>query len=156
MALTEATQAQININANGNWIYPVSPLEITEAGTDFSGTFTSSANQVLVDITQNNFWANLLLNYSWRVDIRKSDVDWNPSLSLFAQRTGNGTPFWNFLPGTINGGTTYQQLTNINQTFFNGTRTRLDIPIQYQITGVSVLLPAKTYTSTVIYTVTEL
>lgn len=154
MALGQAASAQINISANGQWDYTVSNLDITEAGTDFQGTYTSAASQVTIDVLQDNFFLNLLLNYDWQVSVRMTQIDWNANLTLSARRTGDGNPF--FFNGPITGGTSYLPLSTANQIFFNGSRSRYDIPIQYQISGISVLLPAKTYTATVVYTVTEL
>ncbi len=154
LALVPAASAQINISANGQWDYTVSNLDITEAGTDFQGTYSSAASQVTIDVFQDNFWLNLLLAYNWQVSVRMTQIDWNPNLILSARRTGNGNPF--FFNGPISGGTSYLQLSTANQNFFNGQRSRYDIPIQYRISGISVLLPAKTYTATVVYTVTEL
>lgn len=151
--LGENLGAQIAIDAIGNWNYTVPTSDITEAGRNFGGTYASSANQVQLDIFQTAWLLNFF-NYNWRVDVRKSDTDWNSNLKLYARRTGNGTPWW--ATGTISGGTSYLELTNSNKTFFSGSRTTLSIPVQFQITGVSVLLPAKTYSTTVVYTVTEL
>lgn len=144
------TFAQIDITLTGNWVFSVSATDISEAGRDFTGTHLSAANQVLVDIfrTQGNS------PFNWKVDVRKSDVDWVPSLQLFVRRTGDG-----YAPNgssSISGGITFQLLTNTNQAFFNGRRNYYDIPIQFQLSGVSVLLPSKTYSTTVMYTVTEL
>ncbi|MCR9286388.1 MAG: hypothetical protein NXI23_03255 [Bacteroidetes bacterium] len=144
---------QIQINLTGAWDFTIPNNDIFEAGLDFSGTYSSNANEVTVSITQQGFFANFF-NYNWRVDIRKLDIDWHSDIQLYARRTGNGNPF--FLYGNIIGGTSYQQLNTSNQIFFSGNRSRLDIPIQYEIRNVSVLIPAKTYETTIIYTVTEL
>ena len=145
--------SQIAIDVTGNWNYTIPSSDLSEAGLDFSGTYESNSNQVDVDVYQQNWIANFFF-YRWRVDVRRADVDWHSDLELKARRTGNGTPF--FFSGSITGGTNYQQISTSNQEFFSGTRTRYNIPIQYQISGVSVLLPAKTYETTIIYTVTEL
>ena len=152
-AYGQKAEAQIGITATGQWDYSVSSFDITEAGLDFQGTYSSASDEVLVDVFQQGFIANFF-NYNWQVDVRLVQNDWSNDLTLSARRTGNGDPF--FFNGNITGGTAYLPLSTTNQNFFNGNRTRLDIPIQYQISGVSVLLPAKTYSATVIYTVTEL
>lgn len=153
LQLNLLAKGQIAISIIGNWNYSIPTNDISEAGSDFSGTYSSSSNAVTVDVFQQSWFANFF-NYNWRVDIRRSDVDWHSNLQLYTRRTGNGSPF--FFNGNISGGTSYQQITNTNQLFFNGNRTRLDIPIQYEIRNVSVLIPAKTYETTIIYTVTEL
>ena len=143
---------QINLTLAGNWNFSVPSNDITEAGLDFTGIYSSNTNQVLIDITNAN---NSNGNFRWRVDIRKSDVDWDANLELYAQRTGNGTSL-SGNANNINGGNNFQQVIDSDQTFFSGRRARVDIPVQYEIRNVSVLLPAKTYETTIIYTVTEL
>lgn len=148
---THTTHAQIAILVTGNWITVLDVASTTEAGIDFYSTYLSAPDEVLVDVFKTSggntpFW--------WRVDVRKSDVDWDSNLQLFIKRTGTGyAPNGNSF---IIGGTSFQLLTNTNQLFFLGRRQRYNIPIQFQLTGVSVLLPVKTYVTTVIYTVTEL
>ncbi len=156
LASFSEVHSQINIDVSGNWSYSLMASDLMEAGSDFSGTYTSSSNQVLIDVFQDFFLYNLFLNYRWRIDVMKSDIDWDSNLILQARRTGNGNPFWNFFPGNVTGGLSYQQITNSNQSFFNGRKSRYNIPIQYRISGVSVLIPAKTYITTIVYTVTEL
>lgn len=142
--------AQLGITVTGSWSTVLPVASVTEAGNDFQATYTSAANQVLLNFFK--IQGNSPFNY--RIDIRKSDIDWNASLKLYARRSGDGNP----LTGNtgISGGTTFQLLTNTNQLFFSGYRGRDNVPVQFQLTGVSVLIPAKTHTTTVIYTITEL
>lgn len=143
--------AQIGIQVNGNWSYALNSTDLTEAGSDFSGTYASASNQILIDIT---YPSNA--NVKWEVHVEKQDIDWHSDLDLYVRRTGNGTGQGG---GNSNGfvqlGTSYQLITNNSQFFFKGRKKRFDIPIQYEIRGVSVLIPAKTYETTIIYTVTE-
>jgi len=143
---------QIGIDIVGTWSYSVSETDITEAGSDFSGTYTSAANQILVNIPHSNNG-----NFNYDVHIQKQDIDWHTDLDLYVRRTGSGNGAGN---GNGNGfvqlGTNYQLVTSTNQFFFKGRKKRQDIPIQYEIRNVSVLMPAKSYETTIIYTVTEL
>jgi len=82
-------------------------------------------------------------------------MDWHPNLQLYARRTGTGVNGL-FFGSAIGSGTSYQLISTSNQFFFNGICTISDIPIQYEIRNVSLLLPAKTYETTIIYTVTDL
>ncbi|MBI5913956.1 MAG: hypothetical protein HY842_01150 [Bacteroidetes bacterium] len=145
--------AQIFIDVTGSWSYSVPVSDITEAGNNFSGTYTSGASQVLIDVDKPRHSAAI---FNWRVDVKKTDIDWNSALSLYARRTGDGVPADSNGSSSVSGGTSYLLITNSNQQFFTGIRGRLDIPIQYQMQNVSVLIPAKTYSTTIIYTVTEL
>jgi hypothetical protein len=139
-----------NISASSGWTANVSSNEITDAGLDYSGTYQSSANQT--NITASSF--GIFRNYY--VYIQKSDLDWNSNLSIWAKRTGDGCGGWF---GSISGGTNYIQLTNSSQLLFSGgigfSTSRNNVPIQYQIQGLSVLLPAKIYSVSVIYTVSD-
>ena len=147
-----AAKAQIAVFAEGAWNYSVPNTDILEAGLNFTGTYTSNTDQVLLTIFQQYYFDNFL-NYRWRVEVSRNDLDWHPSLQIFARRTGSGVPF--YFNGQMSGGTNYQEVKTNDQYFFNGRRTYLDIPIQYQIRNVSVLIPAKTYVTTIVYTVIE-
>lgn len=144
--MANEVKCQLSITATGSWSKTLTSADVPDAGTDITGTHTSASNQVLIDVE----WPQKS-NYRYRVTVRKSDVSWNASLLLYVKRTGNGTG-----QRTISGGTSYILLSSTNQTFFTGNRDRFNVPIQFQITGVSVLIPAQTYSTTVIYTVTEI
>ncbi len=154
LLFTFGAKAQIIVTVQGDWNFSLSPTDIIEAGKDFRHMRKSAKEQIKIDVTQSSFWGNLFYNYNWRIDIEKSDVDWDPSLKIFAKRTGDGSPYG--LGGNINGGTNWLRIKNFTKHFFRGNSSRTDIPIRYKIKGISVLLPAKTYTTTIIYTVTEL
>lgn len=141
--------------AQGSWTPNVSALDILEAGTDFSGTYESDNNEILVSPSRNGGTFANLFPWSWRIDVRRNAVNWDPSLTLSIRRTGNGTPFFFFIGGTVTGGTNYQAITTNNQAFFSGTNSRLTIPLQLKLENVSVLLPAKTYSTTIILTIVE-
>jgi len=90
---------------------------------------------------------------NYRISVRQEDTNWDNQLSFYIRRTGNGSGTRN---GTIFGGTNFFQLDNFNQTFFEGTFTRRNVPIQYEFRNLSVLVPADGHTSSVIYTITSL
>lgn len=122
---------------------------LQEAGANYAGAGESPTNQ-----TSLSFSVAILNSY--RVSVRKVDSDWNSSIGLFVRRTGDGG---GLLSGSA-GGLSYIQLTGSNQTFFTfSTGLSLlgigTIPVQYAINGLSVLLPAKTYTTTVVYTISN-
>jgi len=127
---------------SGNWAYTIPSTDVTEAGNDFTGIYSSASNQVTMTV----FW--WFTDFLYRVEVRKDDVDWDSRLQLYIQRTGDGW-LWS---GWINGGTSYQLITDSNQLFFRGRRTVLGIPIQYQLRNVSVIIPAKTHSTTVVFT----
>ena len=107
-------------------------------------------------ICQSTINVNSAANSIAYIYIQKSDVSWDTRLILAALRTGTGTGSTNF--STTNG-TTALTITNTPQYFFEvrpGSGTQVsNIPIQYTIKGFTVLLPAKTYTTTLLYTVSN-
>ncbi|MBL7814150.1 MAG: hypothetical protein JNL70_04015 [Saprospiraceae bacterium] len=144
-----------SIAASPGWSVSVPANTITEAGSDYSANATSAINQTLVSLTMPGgvFGAN------FTVSVHKIDTDWHSNLSLWVQRTGTGTGNGLF-SASITGGASFLQLTSSPQTFYTGTTgflgsTRNNVPIQYEIRGISVLIPVKTYSTTVVYTISN-
>ncbi len=133
---------------NGNWNAIVSTTTVVpgEAGTNYTVNITSATSQTLLDFDGAK-------NDPYTVTVQRQDTDWNSSLTLWARRTGPGTG------GTTTGGVNYIQLATTSQYFFGGnfaqiTGSRMvNIPIQYEIHGLSVLIPVKSYSTTILYTV---
>ncbi|MBU2651925.1 MAG: hypothetical protein KKA81_13430 [Bacteroidetes bacterium] len=151
--VTLSVQGQgLVISVNGIPAFP--PITITEAGEDFNGTYNSvSGNQITV--ATHSFMHNLIGNFMWKVTVHKSDNNWDSSLGLETIRTGTGTRGSIFF-NSITGGTNYQTITNLPADFFWGTGRWYDIPVAYRLNGVSVLLPADQYETTVIFTITDM
>jgi hypothetical protein len=141
--------SQINIDVAGSWAYSIPATNIADAGLDFTGTYTSGANQVLLSIY--NSGGN---NYRYRVDVRRSDISWKSKIKVWGRRTGDGIPSNG--GARVWGGQSYKKITKSNKVFFQGKKDSSDIPIQYQLRNISVLIPAKSYSTTIIYTVTVL
>lgn len=150
-------QSQLSVDVDGGrWNVDLTN-ETIEAGNDFIGTYTSATDQVIVDVLGIPGGRR---KTNWTVSLRyEPRGNWDTSVEIYAQRTGEGD-----LAGggnRITAGTTYQLVTTTNQTFFTGRTNRevLDIPIQYQLRNISVLIPTFPTTpyfrARVIYTVIE-
>lgn len=143
-----AVSAQtLSINSGTTWSVSSLSSTITKAGKNYEHIETSSASQTL-------FRVNAAI--AWSITAHLSTTsNWDSSLKLYVQRTGNGTGI-----AIVTGGTTYMQLTATPQLFFSGLlnvfANRDNIPVQYKIEGLSVMLPVKTYTTTVTYTISGL
>ncbi len=144
LSFSNTYSQRITFTGNLTWAPIIPNTLISEAGNDYSGTISSAANQIFIRIRGLN-------GSPWRVDISKSDTNWNSSLILRAQRTGNGIGGFG-----ISGGTIAQTITNFNTPFFSGNNNINSIPIQFHITGYSLLIPAGTYSSSVIFTLIDL
>lgn len=135
------------ITANGGWTETIDASDLAAgAGSNLISTYTSGSGATLINVSAT---LDLL---GWTVSVQRSDVNWLPSFHLYAKRTGSGSGC------SVNNGTTYQEVTTSGQSFFacpallnNGVS---NVPVQYQLTGVSVAVPAGTYSTTIIYTVT--
>jgi hypothetical protein len=105
---------------------------------------TSLNNQIELSVTGN------FRNGIWSVQISKSDIDWNNQIEIWIKRTGNGTG-----GGEVYSGTTYQKINNIPMSFINGKKAVNKIPLQLEIRNLSVTIPARDYSTNIVYTLYE-
>jgi hypothetical protein len=130
----------------GKWTIKLDDTNLTGgAGSDFITPLESVTDKVSVDITKTQGDTA-----PWRLDISKTDTIWPSSVEIYARRTADGTG-----SGTISGGTTYQQITDIDQTLCTGTGDRTNITIQLKLENVSVVMGLDDYTTSIVYTVVE-
>ena len=141
---------QATVNVWGNWRQNVEATEITNAGDDFPSVYESATDQSRIKVRRQP--TSQL--FPWRIDIRGDIVNWDNRLEIWVRRTNDGI---NITPGaTITGGMVYQQLSIFDQYFFEGNGSIKRIAVQYQYRGVSVVVPARLYRQTIVYTLTEL
>ena len=140
-----------SLTVNGDWIRTLSNANIVEAGLNYAtgGTLSSTVNQSLINVTS-------AANSTAFVYIQKSDISWDTRFIMTALRTGTGSGGANF---STTRGTPAQTITNAPVLFIEvrpGSGTQVsNIPIQYALRGFTVLMPARTYTTTILYTVTN-
>jgi hypothetical protein len=139
------------VTVTGSWTVTVPSSLITDAGMDYTQTFISATNQSLLDFKTG-------LAPSYTIFVQKMDTDWHPNLSLWIKRTGQGNGSGGrTIPMT--GGENFMQVTNSPQPFFydasNSTHNRNNVPIQYQIQGLSVIIPVKSYSTTLMFTISD-
>jgi hypothetical protein len=135
-----------SIDVNGSWSETINVNDlIAGAGSDVNSTYTSPADQATVDITLTSGALD-----EWRVDVKKSDSNWHSSTHLYLRRSSDGTP--GHIGATISGGTSYLEVTDIDQVFFSGSGDRLNVGIQLRLTGFSVHVPPGNYSTTIILT----
>lgn len=144
-------KSQRTITVGGtNWT--VSIPSITEAGSNYTGIYESDPNQILIGAS-----VPLLLG-NGKVSVHyTANPTWNSNLVLQARRTGNGTT--GCVGCTITGGTSYitvplstdVELFRITAVLAVASYT--NIPVQLQLSGVSVTIPAAAYNSLVVFTI---
>ena len=133
-----------SVSVSGSWIKTISASDITEAGKDYVGTYTSSTTQTKISIDPRR------KNNTTVISIRKDDGDWHEDLNLQIKRINNGIK-------DTSGGLEFQSITDIGADFFKTKGKKENVPLQYRINGISVLLPVllpvQEYTTTIIFTV---
>lgn len=134
------------------WTVPITT--ITEAGTNYTGTYQSATNQILLAASVPLLLGNAKVSVHYQ-----PNPTWNSSLILSAKRTGNGTTACGLC--TITGGTTYITLTQTDIELFRisaivALGAYNNIPIQLQLSGVSVTIPATTYQSNIVFTISSI
>lgn len=158
-------KAQV-VNVSGNWAATIPT--ITEAGNNYAGTYdNTTSTPITISATLPGSFLNLLNSTGAKMTMHYTSNAWNNSLTLSAKRTG-GTGSISGLcllcTATINGGTTYipvpqtPDVTFVTLTFagvlgLGNTVTFSDINLILQLAGVSVTIPASTYSARVVFTI---
>jgi hypothetical protein len=119
---------------------------IAGAGSDLHDTYESPVDATAIEILDCAGTAE-----GWRVDVSRSDVEWNNNLVLYVRRTSNGVG-----DGTISGGGEYQEVTSSPSALFSGVNNRQFIYVQYKLAGESVQVPIDRYISNVTFTVVDI
>jgi hypothetical protein len=136
--------AAVGIKLTGVWFETIDASDLQAgAGSNLIDTYESLSDQTSIEIIG-------AAGKNWRVDVKKTDTNWHSNFELSVRRTSDGTG-----PGTISGGTSYQEVTDTDKTFFDGSESRIDIYEQLKLSGVSVQVPWDTYVTTIYYTVVE-
>lgn len=139
------------IRVRGGWSETIDASDLKQGpGSQLRGKYQSIASACQIFVWVWGFWNYPGKPNTWRVDVRKLDVTWHTSFSLYVRRTSDGVG-----TGSISGGTNYQKVTNTDQSFFTGSNNRYRINVQCKLTGVSLSIPPGEYTTTLVFTVVD-
>lgn len=142
----QTAYADISITVTGNWSETIDKnYLLSGAGSDLQSTYTSASGQVSIDIKGTKG-----TNDAWRIDIRKVDNNWNDNLNPYVMRTSDGKG------GSVSGGTSYQEVTDINTPFFSGSGKVKGINVQLRLTGASIQIRPSSYSTILYYTVVDI
>lgn len=131
------------IRVKNTWALTINGTDLQSGpGSDLNGTYESNSSQIELEIRNTTL--------SWTVDVKKTDSTWHNDFQLFVKRTTDGVG-----PGSVSGGTTYQEITNTNQQFITGSNELDKIFCQLKLQGVSISIAPAAYSTTVTYTATE-
>lgn len=144
-------KAQRTLTVGGsNWTVTIP--SITEAGTNYAGTYESATDQILLAASVPLVLGNGKISMHYQ-----ANPTWNSNLILQAKRTGNGTT--TCVGCTITGGTAYTTIplsTDVELFRINAILTLAsysNIPVQLELSGISVTIPATTYNSLIVFTI---
>lgn len=136
----------LDITVTGSWTDTVDQNDLRSGiGSNLNATYTSPTNVNIVAITNATGTSD-----AWQVSIRRIDTTWNPAMVLSVRRTSTGSG-----SGSIQGGTSYIQVTTSDQSFFTGAGNRSNVRVQLRLSGVSLQIPPNQYSTTVQYTIID-
>jgi len=142
--------AQFTITlVSSDWTLDVGIGDVPSAGSDFAASFRQwDASDAQITITASN-----ASRWDVTAGVRvPGGQSWPAALSVFVIRTGDGTGAT--LPaGPLNTPVGPLPTEPTETAFFNGRRTRSNIPIKLRIEGLTAAIPAGTYQVEVVYTV---
>jgi hypothetical protein len=132
------------LTVSGNWSKTFSASDISDAGNDYPNSFISSTNQSLITVSPGGNSTNYI---NINVLVHREDIAWDNGLNLKIKRSTIGN-------GSISGGLTFQTINTTDSNLFSCTGNHTNVPLQYEITGISVLLPVpvEPYSTTVVFT----
>ncbi|AWV97396.1 hypothetical protein [Arcticibacterium luteifluviistationis] len=158
--LLSALTTSGSIDGN-DWVTSIDANSVIEPGTDYASDFhiESEINQNTIDVSP--LLSAIVPLFGWRISVSRNYENWHPALNLSVRRSGNGTGYaiirvlQSDINPSISGGNTYQVIPPAPESaeFFSGKAKYRDIPIQYKLSGLSVLIPTKTYSTDVTYTI---
>ena len=127
-------------------------MAIYQAGMDFQEEMEFAKDEIILSVTI--FPQNLdnVIYHPWQIQISKNDLEWHEGLDLFIRRTGDGKSDYNNKPQN---GFYYQKIDSNSTFLFSGQGWINTIPFQLKLSGISVTLPAKSYTTEIIFTLID-
>jgi hypothetical protein len=132
---------------------------ISVAGSNYTNDYLSPTNLINISVT---IPGSILFSQGSRVYVSQSPINWPQSLQLFVRRTGDGSACGgctiaenstnDFYLVTNNASSFMLPRTNVF--ILGGGGTYSNIPVQIKISGISITLPAATYSTNITFTVT--
>ncbi len=144
------SQAQVVVTAVTNWKRDVDANDLTtsfEAGNDLKSTVETAPNFNQLDIR------NVETTQQWKVAISRQDINWPAALTLSVIRNSVGTPCGGCMGVNVGGSpSVYVPITVIETDFIQGSGEVTGINLQYKIEGISLTIPADSYSTEILYT----
>lgn len=136
----------LDVTVTGTYTESIDATDlISGAGSNLTASYESAADQVIMDISNSLGGGD-----SWRIDVSKSDISWSASITLYVKRTSDG------VGGSVSGGTTYMEITDVDQQLCTGTDDVTGIDLQYKVDDISISIDPGNYDTSIVYTIVDL
>lgn len=132
----------VSIRINGEWHLYLTTYDLINTPNQVP-QYVSDNSQIDLDIKQSKT--------DWIISVCCIQNYWPSQLDVYLRRTSDGNG-----PGYVSGGTGWKEVETISESFFIGNRQRSNIDIQCGIDGISLQLSPDIYSSTIVYTITDL
>lgn len=131
-----------DVSSTGSWTKTVGAGDlIAGAGSDLRSQYESVSGTTSLDITNTAGGA-------WRIYARRASGTWDGALRLSMRRSSDGSG-----SGSIQGGSSYVELSNLDTEVFAGAGNRSGIALQLRLSGMSKSVSPDTYSAGIIFTV---
>lgn len=134
----------INLMPIGGGTEFVTP-NIRKAGDDFKNKKAKKRLKAKINISFPNQFSQYF--QYWTVEVRRQDIHWDNRLSLWARRKNNTSSVWY--------GSYFRKVHICDDFFFNGCGAKNNIQIEFELRGLTVLIPVDTYETEVVFTVLD-
>jgi hypothetical protein len=144
-----SAQSSIVASSSGTWSLRVGIFNtVSGPGSDLVSDYESGLGRFHLSVIGSTGAED-----TWRVDVSRTYANWPEGIKLFLRRIdGSGTS-----SGVItSGGTLYQEATTVPSSFCTGRGDVSDIDLMFKISGISLHIPPGVYSTSVIFTVTDL
>jgi hypothetical protein len=118
-----------------------------EAGSDLNSSFETSATFNQLDIL------NVASNQGWRIAISREDINWSGAFTLSVRRNSTGTACGTCMG--VNGAASpsaYIAISAVETDYIFGTGEVTGIDLQFRVEGLSLTVPAASYSTEIVYT----
>jgi hypothetical protein len=128
----------------GGWINPIDSANlISGAGSNLVNTYQSDAGATTLSIVGGE------KDQAWQIYINRSEMNWPSNFVLYVRRTGPGDGTEG---STVRGGLSFQVVNSAKTLLCSGTGKVHHIPLQYQLSGVSLTTNPGNYNLGIVYT----
>jgi hypothetical protein len=143
---TPGAACAMDVALTGSWTVSLGASDLASGpGSPFTSTQASASSEIRIDVTLTAGNTD-----NWRLDVRKADTTWDPSIHVWVRRTGTGSG-----AGSVADGLSWVEVTSTDTEFYSGAGDRTGIPVQVRITGISLSVPPASYYANLTYSLVD-